>query len=88
MRTDLVLKYLCVVKSRSQVRALCERGAVSIGQREAKPSTVLHANDRISIELPSKILVISLVTVPERQLSKAEAPAYYEIVEERARDPW
>ena len=66
MRIDLVLKYLCLAKSRSSAKALCDRGAVLVNGDTARASSVIHPGDRIEI-----------IEVPQRQASKAEAPAYY-----------
>ena len=81
MRIDLTLKYLCLAKSRSAVKTLCDRKALWLNNREAKPSSNVHPEDRIRIETPKAVIVISLLAVPEKQLSKAAAPAYYRVVE-------
>jgi ribosomal 50S subunit-recycling heat shock protein len=83
MRIDLALKHLCLVKSRSGVKTLCEKGAVWINGRAAKPSSLLQAGDRVSIEFPERNLEIRLLAVPQKQLSKTDAPTYYEVVVNR-----
>lgn len=80
MRIDLALKYLCLVKSRSSVRSLCEKGAIRLNDRPAKPSSNLQVTDSVSIALPAGTLTISLLNVPQKQLSKTVAPAYYAVV--------
>jgi ribosomal 50S subunit-recycling heat shock protein len=85
MRVDLALKYLCLAKSRSQVKALCDKKAVWVNDRLSKPSSTLHIDDRVRIETPTQTLTISLLSIPEKQLSKTAAPAYYRVIE-RSRD--
>ena len=82
MRIDLALKYLCLAKSRSAVKTLCDRHALWLNDREAKPSSSVHINDRVRMETPSATRVISLLDIPEKQLSKIDAPAYYRVIDE------
>lgn len=79
MRVDLALKYLCLVKSRSLVKTLCDKEAIIVNRRPAKASTTLHRNDRITLLLPRRTLSVTLIDVPQKQLSRADAPAYYRI---------
>ena len=81
MRIDLVLKYLCLARSRSGVKTLCERDGVTVNTKQAKASSTIHAGDRISIEYPSRTLTIELLDVPRKQLSKTLAPNYYQVIE-------
>lgn len=82
MRVDLTLKYLCLVKSRSSVKHLCDDESVLVNDQPAKPAATLRAGDKITIHFPHRTLTIGLVAVPERQLSKSAAPAYYEKIAE------
>ncbi|MEE9271248.1 MAG: S4 domain-containing protein [Candidatus Krumholzibacteria bacterium] len=82
MRIDLALKYLCLAKSRSGVKTLCERSAITVNTRPAKASSTIHVGDRISIGSPSGTLTIQLLDVPRKQLSKTLAPSYYEVIED------
>jgi ribosomal 50S subunit-recycling heat shock protein len=81
VRIDLALKYLCLAKSRSAVKAMCDNGAVTVNDRPAKPSSILREDDRLTITTKAWTLTISILTVPEKQLSKTVAPAYYRVVE-------
>ena len=80
MRIDLTLKYLCLAKSRSSVRALCDKQALTLNDKPAKPSSTVRPDDQITIDLPAGTLTIRLISVPEKQLSKAVAHTYYGIV--------
>jgi ribosomal 50S subunit-recycling heat shock protein len=87
MRIDLALKYLCLAKSRSAVKTMCDSNAVTVNERPAKPSSVLHVDDEVRITTPAWTLTISLLAIPEKQLSKTAAPAYYRVVERTRTDP-
>ncbi len=80
MRTDLLLKYLCLVKSRSMAKNLCESGAVKIGERLARPSSNVTEGDRLTVEKHEGTLVFEVLQVPDKQLSRSAAPQYYERV--------
>ena len=80
MRIDLALKYLCLAKSRSSVKNLCEKHALNINGKPAKPSSTVHVKDEIMLMLPSRSLTVELLEIPDKQLSKAAAPAYYHVV--------
>lgn len=81
MRIDLVLKYLCLVKSRSLAKTLCDRGRVLIDGEPARPSADIHDGARVSLLLPRRTLTVEISRVPEKQLSKAKALDYYRRVE-------
>lgn len=80
MRVDLALKYLCLAKSRSSVKTLCDQEAVAVNNRPAKPSTTLHVDDEVAIQYPSHTLTIKIQQIPDKQLSKAAAPSYYRVI--------
>ena len=77
MRIDLVLKYLCIAKSRSFVKSMCDRGAVEMGGRAVKSSAAVREGDRVTLRYPTRTVTIEIVTVPTRQVSKPNAPEYY-----------
>jgi ribosome-associated heat shock protein Hsp15 len=82
MRVDLALKYLCLVKSRSSVRHLCDEGSLRVNDLPVKPSTPLRPGDRVSIRSPHRTLIVEVVRVPERQLSRSVAATHYNKIEE------
>lgn len=81
MRIDLALKYLCLAKSRSGVKNLCDQNSITLNTRPAKASSAIRIGDRVSIVYPSRTLTIEVLDVPRKQLSKTSAPTYYEIIE-------
>jgi len=82
MRIDLALKYLCLVKSRSSVKHLCDSDMVRVNDQPVKPAAALRTGDRISIRFSHRTLTIALVAIPEKQMSKSAASAYYEVTAE------
>jgi ribosomal 50S subunit-recycling heat shock protein len=81
MRIDLALKYLCLAKSRSSVKALCDNNGLWLNDKRAKPSSTVHVNDEIRIATPTWTLTVSLLSVPDKQLSKTAAAAYYRVID-------
>jgi len=81
MRIDLVLKYLCLVKSRSLAKSLCEQGRVLVGGHPARSSSTVRMGDRITVHFAHHALTFHLDDVPGKQLSKSDAPAYYHAVD-------
>lgn len=83
MRVDLALKYLCLVKSRSGVKHLCDDGSLRVNDRPVKASASLRAGDRVTIEYPHGALTIEVIRVPERQLSRQVSVTYYTKLSEK-----
>ena len=81
MRIDLVLKYLCLLKSRSQAKTLADKHLIAINGEPVRASQTVHAGDRISLTIRRETHSIEVVSVPEKQLSKSDAPSYYKMVE-------
>jgi len=77
MRVDLALKYLCLAKSRSGVKQLCDSESLLINDRPAKASATLHDGDRVTIRYPHRTLTVEVRSVPEKQLSRAAAAEHY-----------
>ena len=80
MRLDLVLKFLCLAKSRSAAKALCDDGDVRINGAVARAASVVHAGDIVAIRAPERSLAVEILEVPGKQTSKADAPRHYRVV--------
>lgn len=83
MRVDLALKYLCIARSRSLAKHLCEEGRVSVNGAAVRAAGRVAAGDRLRIQLEHTFLDIEILHVPSKQLSKAAAPDYYRVIESR-----
>jgi ribosomal 50S subunit-recycling heat shock protein len=81
MRIDLALKYLCLVKSRSIAKALCDNDLVLVDGEPVRPACRVDAGRRITVHFRRSTLTIELLDVPRKQLSKSAAVAYYRRVE-------
>lgn len=86
MRIDLVLKYLCLAKSRSIAKSLCDEGRVRVNDAVARAAATIHPGDRVAIRLAERTLEVEILEVPERQASRAEAPRYYRVIAGAADD--
>jgi ribosomal 50S subunit-recycling heat shock protein len=80
MRIDLALKYLCILKSRSSAKHLCNDNAILVNDLPVKPSAGVRTGDKITIRFPGRTLVILLLTIPDKPLSKSLASTYYQTI--------
>jgi ribosomal 50S subunit-recycling heat shock protein len=81
MRIDLTLKYLCLVKSRSIAKTLCERRSILVDGKYVRPAAAVKVSARITIHFASSTKTIELLIVPEKQLSKSAAVDYYQLID-------
>jgi ribosomal 50S subunit-recycling heat shock protein len=77
MRIDLLLKHLCLAKSRSMVKHWCDGGLVLLGDAPARASSHVRSGDRITIRYPSRHVTIEIRDIPAKQVSRADASGYY-----------
>jgi ribosomal 50S subunit-recycling heat shock protein len=78
MRIDLLLKYLCLTKSRSSAKNLCDKGSVLVNGKAVRPSAMAKVGDRITVNKRGGTLEIRILQLPDRQVSRAAAPECYE----------
>lgn len=83
MRLDLLLKYLCLVKTRSSARKGILRERIRVGGKPVKPSREIREGDIIHIRYPRREVVLELLRVPGAQVPKAKCGDYYRIVREK-----
>jgi len=82
VRLDLALKHLCLVKSRSAAKAMCDAGRVLVDGAPARAASTLRAGHRLLIQFPRRTVRLEVHVVPERQLSKARSRQCYTILDE------
>jgi len=82
MRIDLLLKFLCLVKTRNQGRKGCEAGRIKLNGRAAKPSREVQEGDTIEIRYPGKVLVVEIIEMPAGQVPRKEKDRYMKVVRE------
>jgi len=71
------------VKSRSSAARAIEEHKVTVNGAPAKASREIKEGDVIELSGRTVVKKIRVIRVPERQLPKAEARDYYEVMEER-----
>ncbi len=81
MRIDLVLKYLCLVKSRSAAKNLCENDRILADGRPVRPAASVRVGERVTIHFAERTVTVRILEIPGNQLSKSAALAYYQLVE-------
>jgi ribosomal 50S subunit-recycling heat shock protein len=82
MRIDLLLKALCLAKTRSQARKGCDAGRVTLNGARAKPSAEARAGDVVEIRYPRKVLAVEVLETPAGQISRRDAARYYRVLRE------
>lgn len=85
MRIDMLLKYLCLAKSRNQARKGCESGNIRLDGKAIKPSQEIRKGDILEIRYPGRILVLEIADIPDRQVSKKLKDNYIRIIREELR---
>jgi ribosome-associated heat shock protein Hsp15 len=83
VRLDLLLNYLCLVKSRTRAKEAVVSGKVKVGGVSVKPSREVREGEVLHIFYPAKELVLEIVELPERQVSRKRAGDYYRVIRER-----
>lgn len=84
---DVLLHRLCLTKSRSEAKAACDSGAVSVDGKKAKASDTVPVGRRVEIRYPSRTLEMELLETPGKSTSKQKAKELYRVIrEERVRD--
>lgn len=86
MRIDLALRYLCIARSRSSVKTLCDDDAILVNDQPVRASTTLRENDRVTIRRKRGTSTWTILRVPEKQLSKVAAREYYRVDHESDED--
>lgn len=82
LRVDVLLHRLCLTRSRSEAKAACEMGAVSLDGRRARPADAVTAGKRISIRYPARLLEVELLELPGKNVSKKAARDLYRVLQD------
>ena len=87
LRVDVLLHRLCLTKSRSEAKAACEAGAVTLDGRRARASDAVAPGKRIALKYPSRLLEVELLELPGKSVSKKAARDLYRVLtDEKVRD--
>ena len=80
MRLDVFLKLSRLVPRRTVAQQLCEAGAVTLNDAQAKSAREVRAGDRLSIQQRGRITTVRVLDIPLKPPSKAQAATLYEIL--------
>ena len=81
MRLDQYLRASRLVLRRTLAQELCEAGAVEVNGLAARASRTVRPGDRVVLRRRGRLLTVLVKDLPAtKQVSRAEAPALYEIV--------
>jgi ribosomal 50S subunit-recycling heat shock protein len=81
MRIDLILSKLCLIKTRSIAKTATEKGLISQNGLKIKASATVKSGDIISFTLSGYKTIVKIISLPTGNVSKKNAPEYYEILE-------
>ena len=77
MRIDLWLKYVCLVKHRTDATELCKGGHVKINGQRVKPAAAVREGDVIEMYLGERFRRFVVSVIPQAQAAKELARTMY-----------
>lgn len=83
MRLDKFLKVSRLVKRRTVASELCQGGHVKVNDKTAKPSLEVKVGDALQIRFGNRLLLVRIVSVPEKAVPAQLADSLFEVIEER-----
>jgi ribosomal 50S subunit-recycling heat shock protein len=83
MRVDVFLSTVRLVRPRSHAKRACDNGIVEVDDKVAKPSTTVEEGSKIAVRFTDQDLIVRVLALPGRQVSRKDAPNYYEVLEDR-----
>jgi ribosomal 50S subunit-recycling heat shock protein len=86
LRLDVALHRLCLTRSRSEAKAACEAGAVTLGSRPGRPSDTVLPGSRITLRTPARTLELEIDALPGRNVSRGAARELYRVLREERVD--
>jgi ribosomal 50S subunit-recycling heat shock protein len=81
MRLDQYLRASRLVLRRTMAQELCEAGAVAVNGAAARSSRAVREGDELTIRRRNRVTTVRVLSLPQtKQVSRADAPALYEVV--------
>jgi ribosome-associated heat shock protein Hsp15 len=77
MRIDLWLKYVCLVKHRTDATDACKGGHVKLNGQRVKPAAAVREGDAIELVLGERFRRVVVSTIPATQAAKELARTMY-----------
>jgi ribosomal 50S subunit-recycling heat shock protein len=82
VRIDLLLKALCLTKTRSQAHKGCEAGGISINGKKAKASAEVRPGDVVEIRYPRAVTAVEILEIPAGQVSRRDRDRFFRVIRE------
>jgi ribosomal 50S subunit-recycling heat shock protein len=81
MRLDQYLRAARLVLRRTVAQELCEAGAVAVNGAAARSSRAVREGDELTVRRRNRVTTVRVLSLPQtKQVSRADAPALYEVV--------
>lgn len=88
MRIDKLLWFLRFTRTRGAAQALLDEGHVRLGHRRVeRHSQRVEPGEVLVLPLGQTVLVIEILTIPDRRGPAREAQSCYRVLDERAANP-
>ncbi len=82
MRLDKFLKVSRLIKRRTEAKKACLAKCIKINNRIAKAGDEIKIDDKIKINLTTKIIQVKVLEVPLKNIQTKQAITMYEILKE------
>jgi ribosomal 50S subunit-recycling heat shock protein len=84
IRLDHFLRASRLIPRRTVAQELCGRGVVMVNGLPARAARQVRIGDRIELPRAGRLLIVRVLALPRtKQVSRHEASALYEVLEER-----
>lgn len=80
MRLDVYLRNMHILKKRSLIKQIIEKGYVKINGKIAKPSSMVKEGDFLEIEFDRNIIEFKVLRIAEKPIPKKEKNLYFEVL--------
>ncbi len=81
----IIVNKLCLVKTRSLAKKACDKNLVKVNGVVAKSSGKIKEGDEIEFTIFGNYTKVRLNEIPAGNISKVQAPEYYEILDRKIR---
>lgn len=82
VRVDVLLDRLCLTRSRSEAKAACDAGAVSVNGKQSRASQEVRVGDSVAIRFPGSTVEIRVEALPPKSTSKKAAREMYTVLQQ------
>lgn len=79
-----MLHWLCLSRSRSAAARACREGRVTVEGSSVRPSQPVRIGQTVEIVdyMRRRRIVVRLLSIPERQVSRKDSRSFYEVLRE------